>query len=250
MKNDVSLLIISSIGYKDCWQPLDFYLDKYLEKNLFDNIYISSNDCSSFDFKCDIQILRNDSKIWSNRLLSSVKKIKSKNVFVILEDYILNDFSNLKNLYSIFCKNNMDCLRVSSKKNLDKKKFFKISKFNKYSISLQPAFWNLEFLKKITKQNETPWEFELFGSVRNFFLNSNCFSLGLDYFDLNSMPFPCIFTGSIVKGKLISSELKRFKNDIKEFKTNRFLIKDTEIIKNVKIDKFEFIKLFFLKKLL
>lgn len=125
MKNDISLLIISSIGYKDCWKPLDFYLYKYLEKDLFDNIYISSNDCSSHNFKCNIQILRNDSKLWSNRLLSCIKKIESKNVFVILEDYILMDFSDLKNSYSIFSNNKMDYLRVSKKKNLKKNFFLK-----------------------------------------------------------------------------------------------------------------------------
>lgn len=228
-------MILSSGGYQDLWKPLFFYLEKYLEDGFFDKIYLTT-DYSDSQIPENIEILKFN-QAWSDRLLNSLDKIGSDNIFIILEDYILKSPTELKTSYEIFKNLNLDYLRVSYKKKLPEKECFKISKFKPYNISLQPGFWNKKFLKKIIRSSETPWEFELLGSLRNIFLPSKCFALGEKFFVENKLPYPCIFTGSVVKGKLIKTEFIRFNSEIKNLTFSREIIENDAIIDNVRLNK-------------
>ena len=236
-KNNISLLILSSGGYQDLWIPHFFYLKKYLESDLFDHIYLSTNYYNSTVPK-RIEILKSD-KEWSDRLIEALEKVNSDFVFIILEDYILQAKSNLKPIYKIFKSNELDYLRVSYKKYLPNKSLYKLNKFKRYNISLQPSFWRKDFLKNILRPSETPWEFELLGSFRNIFSTSNCFGLGSRYFLNNKRPLPCIFTGSVVKGKLIKTEYIRFKNEIGNLTFSREIIEENDIINSVRLNKMD-----------
>lgn len=236
-KNNISLLILSSEGYQDLWAPQFFYLKKYLESDLFDQIYLSTNHYNS-KVPERIKILKSE-KLWSDRLIEALEKIDSDYVFIILEDYILKAQSNLKPIYTIFKNNELDYLRVSYKKDLPNKHIYKLNKLKRYNISLQPGFWRKDFLISILRPSESPWEFELLGSFRNMFSRSRCFALGANYFLKNKTPFPCIFTGSVVKGKLIKTELIRFNSEIGNLTFSREVINDDSIKESVRINKMD-----------
>ncbi len=236
--NNVSLLILSSGGYQDIWIPQFFYLKKYLESDLFDNIFLSTDYYNSMVPE-RIEILESNNA-WSDRLIEALERIDSDNVFIILEDYILQTQSNLKLSYEIFKNHDLDYLRVSYKKKLPNRFLYRLSKFKKYNISLQPGYWRKDFLKRILRPKETPWDFEILGSLRNIFIQSKCFALGANYFLKNKMPFPCLFTGSVVKGKLIKTEYTRFYNEVDNLIFTRELIEDNSIIDSVRLNKIDF----------
>lgn len=56
----------------------------------------------------------------------------------------------------------------------------------------------------------------------------------------NKMPFPCLFTGSVVKGKLIKTEYTRFYNEVDNLIFTRELIEDNSIIDSVRLNKIDF----------
>lgn len=91
-----------------------------------------------------IEILESNNA-WSDRLIEALERIDSDNVFIILEDYILQTQSNLKLSYEIFKNHDLDYLRVSYKKKLPNRFLYRLSKFKKYNISLQPGYWRKDF---------------------------------------------------------------------------------------------------------
>ena len=107
-KNNISLLILSSGGYQDLWIPHFFYLKKYLESDLFDHIYLSTNYYNSTVPK-RIEILKSD-KEWSDRLIEALEKVNSDFVFIILEDYILQAWRGFEDCKICFCKDALHSL--------------------------------------------------------------------------------------------------------------------------------------------
>lgn len=221
------------------WYPLFHFLEKYLESGLFDQIYLSTDYSNSY-IPNTIKLLEKN-KEWSDRVLDSLNHIESENLFIILEDYIPLSKTHLKDPYKVFNDLNLDYLRVSFKTGLPNNFIYKLPKYKKYNISLQPGFWRKKFLREILKTSETPWEFEIMGSFRNIFTKSKCYSLGCDFFNQKKIPFPCFFTGSIVKGKLINSEFLRFKNELNNIDIERDLIPDDEIPYAVRLNKWKII---------
>ena len=168
--NDLSLVILSSEDYSYLWSDFtnlwnrycdNLKISKYLittaKKGRINNFKILSSKLDKFDF-------------WSKRILSSVKKINTKNLLVLTDDSFISEKLDLQKFfetYQFFKKKNIKYLQLSPTYNVSfKKKISFIDYYSFHRISLQPCLWRKEYFLKMLSYKENPREFEVNGSIR------------------------------------------------------------------------------------
>lgn len=206
MNNSISLLITSCESFSDLWpndeqlylKYCNFEWDRYL---LSDK---ANNSCPNlFHFIYS-------EKEYSGRLLDALKLIKTKFVFLTLDDYLPSNFASeikFKSLISFMEENNVDYMRVYKTPNFGirekNNKFIKKLTLKKscYEVNLYPGIWNVKKLINLIKnENETPWQFEVMLTKRCQALDYSC------YCCIDKKVFP--FMDTIRKGKYIRSAYK------------------------------------------
>jgi len=110
---------------------------------------------------------------WSQRILEGLREINEENIFFITEDILfLNNESSitLESLYEQFIREKMMMLRIDSFPQPEfsgNRLYGPVSKFSLYRVSLQPSFWQRQYLISLLRESESIWEFELRGSRRS-----------------------------------------------------------------------------------
>ncbi len=110
---------------------------------------------------------------WSRRILEGLREINEEIIFFITEDILfLNNESSitLESLYEQFIREKMMMLRIDSFPQPEcssNRLYGPISKFSLYRVSLQPSFWQRQYLISLLRESESIWEFELRGSRRS-----------------------------------------------------------------------------------
>lgn len=218
MKNKPSILVSSTDSYEDCWLPFFSLLEKNF-KNIEDyDVYLVS-DTKTFKHKFvkNITVSKN-SKIlsWSDRILKSLEIIESDIIFLLMDDYFLMsnlDHEKLDNFIEIIDNNkNIANIRlVNQKHTVDSvyEKLDKLKNFASYKISLQPGLWRKKYLKELLNKGETPWEFEILGTIRAFCYPKKILVVKEEFSGLiyDSKPY-----GGIIKGKWVDNEYKEIKS--------------------------------------
>ncbi|HET6991917.1 MAG TPA: hypothetical protein VFJ43_11365, partial [Bacteroidia bacterium] len=181
MKNDsdIAVLVLSCDKYSDAWNPFFKLFRKYWPTCPFP-VYLGTNE-SGFDF-AGVNILHSGKALdWSSDTIAILGQIPQDYIILLLEDYFLEKPVDEEWLN--------ECIRFTKEKNAS---FMRIASFRKdhfsmyafdetkenakfgisrpdapYRINLQAGIWNrTDFLQLITK-GESPWEFEVNGSVRS-----------------------------------------------------------------------------------
>lgn len=163
----------------------------------------------------DIICLNSDSKTWAGRLKSYLHKITTEYVLIILDDFILEspvDIKAMNKCLSIIYNDksiaNLALAEIYDKNN-KKSKYEYLCIRNcraNYLLNLQVGFWNKNILLRLLKDHETPWETELFGSIRARKFNSYKFMcLSSDEYQ----PYKYNRGWLMVRGKWNGNEIKR-----------------------------------------
>lgn len=119
---------------------------------------------------------------WSNNLLKALSSVKTKYVFLLLDDYIINspvNESRFIELLTLLEKTNGAYIEVAKDEGMfvyGMEKHKKLvpgiegviyrSKNSSYRNSLQACIWNTEELKKLIDTKESAWDFEIIGNNR------------------------------------------------------------------------------------
>lgn len=141
-------------------------------------IYISLEN-SKFEFEDkDIIVLNNNENIgWSGRIKRCLESINEEYILVMLDDFIIEEKVNqekINHYISIMNRENISNLILTpvqnEKNDLDSKynSFVHRNRFGRYKTSLQCGIWNKDLLYNLLKENESAWEFEIFGNIRSF----------------------------------------------------------------------------------
>ena len=111
-----------------------------------------------------------EEKNFPARIKTALDTIDSSYVLITLDDYFLIDsVSNKKIAYLIerMKKEDIQYLSLYNRRVTKKKKYYPIQQLfpidlsKKYAITLYPAIWNVEFMKKTIKEDTTPWLYEV-----------------------------------------------------------------------------------------
>lgn len=185
MENKISILVSTCTQYSSLWDPLiDDY--KLLFPQYEGHFYFTSNSNIFLKNEAKMILLNKDYKYWGTRMIKTVKKIKSEYILLIMDDFFLErevDDILLDNIINVI-KNDkrIGFIKLYDKPNyLDSIKYKQYNNFlieedlkSPYRIACQAGVWKKSYLLKILRWSESPWDFEINGSVRSRFYKKLC----------------------------------------------------------------------------
>lgn len=128
------------------------------------------------DIKFDgVKTLMSDRKGWGGRLLGYLDEIKTDYVMLILDDFLPEKNIETDTIlhYLDLMKQNKNIATISFADIYDNHNTLdeytglcKRPRNGNYLLNLQVGIWDTNVLLKLLKDNESPWQTELFGSVR------------------------------------------------------------------------------------
>jgi len=112
---------------------------------------------------------------WSDGAIKYFESLEEDTFLLLLEDHIIKEMidTNRVKVAESFCSGDVGCVRLNPHDKLSRSLLnagiegFKEYPLDKpYSISLQPAIWQKEFLFEFLKKGENIWQVENEGSIR------------------------------------------------------------------------------------
>lgn len=212
----VSVLINTCDKYEDVWYPFFRFFRR--NWNCPYKVYLNTEtkQCKENDV---INLNSGFCDSWSLRLKNALKKIKSKYVIFLLEDFFLlepveqNEIDNTIKIMESDKKISVITFEICQRFLSKPTKYFGYNQrdlSSMYFLNCQASIWRRKDLIEFLNPYENPWQFELFGSNRaklysKLFLVSNGSS---------SLPFKYkinVDSGyGIYRGKWLKSNVKLF----------------------------------------
>lgn len=207
MINELALLVYSNSDYYDVLEVFNkcynYYGDLKLHKYLASDITHKDFDTITYD----------NSKSYTERLLSCLEHIPNEHILFLHEDMILYDYvkkEEFNKIFEIYKNNNFDYIKlIKTGIFLDEECYPNIYKFNQLSdtaFAVQPTIWKTKSLIHFLKlnKNKNIWQLErdsqeIAKKLNGFYYHDkNSKKRGQAHWD--SIIFPYIAT-AIVKGK-------------------------------------------------
>lgn len=187
MKNKVSLIYSTCDRYESLWQGFFTLWKKYWPS--FDSTIILNTETKNFAFPgytFKRPCFEKNNPTWSERLYKSLELVETPFVIIALDDFYIKSPVDTEEIMK--CINQMDkdsdiklfTFGWQPGKNLPcefSDRFEKRGRFAPYRVNAQIALWRVEYLKKIIKLYENPWEFELNGSFRSSIYGGKLYAL-------------------------------------------------------------------------
>lgn len=180
-KEDLCTVLVNSCdAYNDAWEPFFKLFKKYWPDCKFP---IALNTETKKYSYMDLNIKAYNTKLnipWSKRLKSVLKRINSKYIIFLLEDFFLMDFVDSKRIDEVIEWMEKDpsvavfsFFRVEDDKHKDTKStkyphYYLRNKYGDYRYNCQAAVWNRKELIKTLRNFESAWDWELDGNYRSY----------------------------------------------------------------------------------
>lgn len=219
MSEELTVLVNSTDSFEDCWAPFFTLFDIYWP----DCPYSVVLNTETKDYQHD-RVKVHSSKTalhehtprripWGECLFRCLSDIRSDYVLYLQEDFFLNgrvDMDLIKEFIDIMSTSGIPHIHLMY---LDRRGVYSRSRYHpllweikenaNYRISLQAGLWRRDTLLSYIKSNETPWEFERWGTKRSYERNEIFLCQNMDEFNAKGRyVFPYRPTG-IVRGKWV-----------------------------------------------
>lgn len=214
MKNNCSILVLScdkNIGLLNIFFER-FFL--YWPDCPFD-IYLGMED-ANVKYQ-GVITLNSRTSGWAARVQEYLRKISQEFLMIILDDFVLErqaDTSKIKKFVDFISKNkdiaNISFAEIQDKNNIDANCLDLLQRRNNanYLLNMQVGVWRKDILLQLLRPNETPWQTELYGSIRARVLKKyRFFCLKCD----DDSPYKYGRGWLIVQGAWNGNEIKRLK---------------------------------------
>ncbi len=207
----LSVIVFSSDGYSDCWDPFFSNFEKQFPK--LENIeIILSTNTKNYSYKnLNIKVLTHGKDVpWSKRLRLSIEIAKNDIILPLAEDFLLlskvnkNDFDKVLDL--IVKEKAIDHIRILNapvyKTEESNYEFLeKIASNTKKRFTYSPGFWKKNVLNKYIADHENPWVAEKMADLRSKIFDDGFYCVSKDYVNKNGQLYDTFFSGVIYKGK-------------------------------------------------
>lgn len=231
----ISIVIISSDGYEDCWDPFFKLFERNFE-NINDYELILSTNTKSYKHEnLKIKTLQNGlDTAWSKRVQMSLEQCTYPIVMVMVEDFfLLSKFNGecFKQFIDLIT-NKPEVGHIRLLYNQEKIKTIptenplidRIPSISKHRFLLLPGLWKKDVLCKYLVDFETPHIAEKMGNFRSWMRNDGFYCVSQKFLKENGRFYDCATSGAIIKGKWGKWLPERLKeNEIKiDFKKRGF----------------------------
>lgn len=216
MKNDCTILVNSCDAYSDTWYPFFKLLKRYWPDREFP-IFLNT-ESKKFEYdNLNINVINLPDKLqnkkhvtWGKRMIETIKRIDSKYIIFMLDDFFLTDYvDNVRIKQILSWMEDNENIAVFSLYPVSKSKYEDIisdkypgfclrNKKGPYRYNCQAAIWRKDELIRCFRKTENPWEWELNGNKRSFKSKREYYALN----DNTNLPFKYYFSDiGIVRGK-------------------------------------------------
>lgn len=211
--NELTCLILSCDKFSDLWSGNIKLFNKNWPNREFET-YIVTDKPSNATFD-NVKILAaGESVEWSDRLAFALNHVKTKYVFVTLDDYYLIKpvpIERINTLLEYMKQKSVDYIRLfpdpqrattEAIEEIDK--LYKINNNIEYSVNLYAGIWDVGFLKYCIGSSQDAWHFEVSLRSKAIKKNASCLvSLMNEYAILDV----------VRKGKLLHKAVSFFKKN-------------------------------------
>jgi len=207
----MSIVVLSSDGYSDCWQPLFLSLKKYFSGIEKFELILSTNSKSYNYPGLEIKTITHGDVSWSKRLKDTLDKAENELVLVIVEDFFLRsklDADILQTLLDLM--NNMDKIdhiRLADYGNKFKTvkteydTIDKIAEKTTHRFLYLPGIWKKQVLKKYIVDFESPYMAEKMGNIRSGIFDDGFYCISKQYIKENGNLYHSSSSGAVYKGR-------------------------------------------------
>lgn len=179
---DMAILVNSSDGFRDCWDPFFQLLKTHWPDCRFPvylNVEEASYEHPSLDVRClnHPRLPTGANVPWSNRLIDSLRAIPQRNVMYLQEDYFLDapvrsdvveDCLRVVGQEGVGCVHLTDFGARGGDVTAERTYLVDVPRISHYRVSTQAAIWDKDVLLSYVRPDETVWETEILGTVRSW----------------------------------------------------------------------------------
>jgi len=210
----ISILVLSSDGYSDCWNPFFDLLYKNYPDCVDHEILLSTNTKTYQHPKLTIKsITHNLEDSWSKRFRNSVLEAENDIIFVVVEDDFLRSKidSKMMNQFITLMKENqkIEHIRLLSTfdrtkmKSSDMEYLEEIESITKLRLTYLPALWKKEILLKYLTNFEAPFLAEKMADFKSWMCDDGFYAVSRDYVKQNGQFFDGMASGGLFRGKWV-----------------------------------------------
>lgn len=208
MSKNYSIIYNTCDKYESLWPRFFVLFKKYWPE--CDKKIILNTEEKSFQIKglnISRPLFQNKNCSWSQRLINSLNSIDTPFVVIILDDFFLKDYVRNDVFEDCLDRMQKDSSIKSitfawqpgpNRKDVADSLFERRGRFTKYRVNAQIALWRVDYLKKILRSYENPWQFELSGSFRSSIYGGTMLALKKDA----PLVFDYDFGFLIIRGKI------------------------------------------------
>ena len=225
MKNDITILLTTCDAYADAWDPFFALWKKYWPDCAYPFVVNSETKTCETDLFSVRTVYGGKGLTWSKRLKRCLNTLDSEFVLLCLEDYFLQSPVNTE----IFCAalhtmeedRNVGVIQFAI--DIDTKYdpnteintyFSPVPKYKKDfdngRVFCVLSLYRTSYLKKLLLPQESPWEFERFGSLRSQFLKEKVYRENGNHPRCFVYFIEPIYGYAISRGKWLPNNQKQF----------------------------------------
>ncbi len=200
--NDFSILVCSCDEYSDVWPPFFAFFRKHWPECPWP-LHMMTNQ-KEFDFP-SLSIVKVGFAPWGERFLKAIEQVGGKYILILMEDYFLlekPDEDFLRQAVAFMREQRASYLRLFPRPGPDRItgtlegiEIGEIDKHSDYRVSLQASIWDVDYLKRLTRREDSTWDFEIEGTRRSNQMDDKLYSVS----DRGRFPISYYCT-AVVKG--------------------------------------------------
>lgn len=182
-RNKMTMLILSCDKFSDLWDAHVLQLEKYWADRELDTFIVTDKPSDKKYDKVSV-LSAGEDKEFTERLAFALSMIKTKYVFITLDDYFLRERvknNKIQNLLEMMEQENLDYARLflrpkraRGKKFIGYKRIRHIINEKRYSVNLYSGIWRRDFMEKTIRAKKNPWQYEVSLSKIATELNAKC----------------------------------------------------------------------------
>ncbi len=233
--SDVTILVNSSDTYSDVMPLFHKAFDEYWPNNKWKlEINYESNPILGYSEH------EKKNTTWGKRYLDILKKIDTEFVLVLFDDFILESEVIQEKILSALdvlkqdpngCVFYLNAASIREHHDDPDEDYRLLIEHSNYKVNSVPSIWRRKNLIKFTSNLDSPWSWEVFGTVRTWDSGLNFYSMSSQSNNLFSYDFSR--GGAIYRGKWVRSvvEDKLSKYDLDLDINDRGFVTKTETVK-------------------